>query len=407
MTLPAHLQKYQTRDIGTTLTANLGSAMPPHISIAGGRFTLIDASNNEIPGAWFDQKLGVYIDVCIVDANEHLSRTYFAGAYDMNAEGVRPDCFSDNGVAPSISASSPQARSCAQDPTGVHGCRWSVWGSKINANGKGVPACSEKQKLAVLLPGMPTVFLLTIPPKSGSHLRAYTELCKGNGIKIADVITRVYFLAGAVGELQFSGVNYIDEPTAQLRQAAWDEKKTDALVGRTDVARPAIAAPVQQQALAAPNNPNIAGVGDMNQPMAAPGVAMFPAAPAHQQVQQPAPFVPPVTAPVQTAQPAAPMATGAAFATQPASSTEAPAPARRRRRTAAEMQAAAPQGQAGQAPAQPAAAPQAPFLHPGQTTQNPGLQASAPPSNFGIAQGQPAAANPELSGMLDDFFKQG
>ena len=35
---------------------------------------------------------------------------------------------------------------------------------------------------------------------------------------------------------------------------------------------------------------------------------------------------------------------------------------------------------------------------------NPGQQGDL---GFGIAEGQPAGANPELAGMLDDFFKQG
>lgn len=279
--LPAHLQKYQTRDIGTTLSANLGSAMPPHVSIAGGRFTLVDASNNELPGAWFDQKLGVYIDACIIDANDHLSRTYFAGAYNPDAEGVRPDCFSDNGIGPSVSASSPQARSCTPDPEGVFGCKWAVWGSHINQNGKRVPKCAEKQKIALLIPGFDMVFLLAVPPKSGNHLRAYTELCKGNNINMADVLTRIYFLAGAVGELQFKGVSYIDEPMAIMRQAAWDEKKTDGIVGRLDTPRAAgsIAPPVQQ--------PLITAQGPAQQPVQQP--FQQPQQPA-QQVQQPGPF---------------------------------------------------------------------------------------------------------------------
>ena len=63
----------------------------------------------------------------------------------------------------------------------------------------------------------------------------------------------------------------------------------------------------------------------------------------------------------------------------------------------------------GQATRQPAAAPQAPFPHPGQTVvSQPAFVANppgptAPQGSFGIAQ--PAAANPELAGMLDDFFK--
>lgn len=375
--LPAYLQNYQAPDIGSTLSANLGSAMPPHVSIGGGRFTLIDAGNNEIPVPTFDPALGVYLDAVIVDVNSVMSRIYFAGQYDPNAEGTRPDCFSDNGIGPSVSASAPQAPTCAI-------CPKAEW-TKINANGKKVPWCSQKQKVALLIPGFQTLFLLAVPPNSHGPMREYVEKCKGNGVNIANLITRISFVPGVQGTLQFQPVSYIDEPTAVLRQAAYAEKKTDALIGRNDRARPAgeIAAPVQQAAVPTQLPP--------------PGQQFLQSSPA-------------VTAPIQA--PAAPFAPqgpplGMAFAAPqtgtggPAAETQQPAAEptqRRRRRTAAEMQEA----NGGTPPAGASAAPQAPFPHPGQTAAQ-----AAPAANFGIAQGQPAAANPELSAMLGDFFTKG
>lgn len=386
MNLPSYLQNYQAPDIGAALSANLGSAMPPHVSIEGGRFTLIDASNAEIPVPTFDPTLGVYLDACIIDVNNVKSRIYYPGSYDGQAPGMRPTCFSDNGQAPSIHAESPQARSCQPDPDGTFGCKLAVWGSKINPNGKKVPACKETQKIALLIPGFPTLFVLAVPPNSHSYLREYTEKCKGNDVNIANLITRISFVPGIQGTLQFQPFTYIDEPTAVLRQAAYAEKKTDALVGRTDVPRPAgmIAAPAQQ---AAPT-----------QVSPAPATGFAQIAP---QVQQSSPFVTPATFHVQTAQPGAQTAAGAGFATQPASSTDPAPQQRRRRRTAAEMAAANGATPAGQAPQQPASAPQTPFPHPGQ--QAAATQVAVPQQNFGITQ--PAAANPELSAMLDDFFK--
>jgi hypothetical protein len=376
--LPAYLQAYQAPDVGNALSQNLGSAMPPHVSIGGGRFTLIDAANNELPGAWFDQKIGVYIDACIVDVNNVMSRIYFSGAYDNDAEGVRPDCWSDNGIGPSISASSPQAPSCTPDPLGQTGCKWAVWGSKINANGKKVPACSQKQKVALLIPasGFNTLFLLAIPPNSHGPLREYVERCKGNQMNIANLLTRISFVPGVQGTLQFQPVSYIDEPTAKLRQAAYAEKKTDALVGRNDVPRagPAQIAAAPTQHVIAPNS-----TGQAPLLTSQPGSTM--------QVQPTENFMPAAGA---IAQPSAQTAS-----VQPAASpTDQPAQQRRRRRTAAEMQAAQQPQPNGQAPVQPAGAPQAPFPHPGQQTAEQG--------NFGIAQ--PAQADPALGAMLDDFF---
>src|ERR1700678_1144028 len=329
--LPAYLQAYQAPDVGTALSQNLGSAMPPHVSIGGGRFTLIDAANNELPGAWFDQKIGVYIDACIVDVNNVMSRIYFSGAYDNDAEGVRPDCWADNGLAPSISASAPQAPSCQPDPTGQTGCKWAVWGSKINANGKKVPACSQKQKVALLIPasGFNTLFLLAIPPNSHGPLREYVERCKGNQMNIANLLTRISFVPGVQGTLQFHPVSYIDEATAKLRQAAYAEKKTDALVGRNDSPR---AGPAQIT----------------------------------QQVQQPTSFTEPVgnAAPQQQLTSTAPQSEQQSTTAPVTSPSDVAPQQRRRRRTAAEMQAANGTPANGQAaptvPQGASGAPQAP-----------------------------------------------
>lgn len=387
--LPSYLQQYTAPDIGAALSANLGSAMPPHVSIEDNRFMLIDAGNNETPVPTFDPKIGPYLDACIVDVNEKMSRIYFGGDFDKKAEGVRPDCFSDNGFAPSISAGNPQSPTCAA-------CPQAVWGSKINQNGKKVPACTQKQKIALLIPGFNVLFLLAVPPGSHGSMREYTEKCKGNNINIANLLTRIYFVSQGV--LGFQPVTYIDEPTAVLRQAAYAEKKTDALVGRNDVPRPAGAIATVQ----------VASLPSGTQPYTTqPQIAQQPA----QQVQQPAPLQ------AQTGQWPAAASTAVNPSTsgefqQSTGSTSAPnaadpAPAqRRRRRTAAEMAQANEAQPNGQAPQQPATAPQAPFPHPGQAaaqTITPGQPGNTAAGSFGIAQ--PAAANPELAGMLDDFFK--
>jgi hypothetical protein len=376
MQLPSHLQKYQTKDIGATLSHNLGTAAPPYVSIAGNRFALIDAAGNEQPVPTFDPQIGVYLDACIMDANEHISRIYYAQKYDPSAATFNPpDCWSDNGQAPSVSCSAPQAVSCTPDPNHVHGCKWAVWGSATSNQGKAVPACQQVQKIALLIPGMTTLFLLRVPPNSHKHLRAYQETCKGSQVRIADVITRIYFDQSTQGTLLFKGVNYIDEPTAQLREQAYIEKKTDALVGRTDVPRVAIAAPT--------------GAVATVQIASMPGDQIT--------VQQPGPFAPTSSPAAQPAIQPTSMSAGA----PPAAPSPDPAPTtRRRRRTSAEMAAANGAAPAGQPAPTPSAAPQAPFPVPGQSAA---AVPPAQPASFGIAQ--PAPANPEVSAMLDSFFK--
>jgi hypothetical protein len=173
--LPAYLQQYQVPDLGATLGANLGSAMPPHVAIGNGRFTLIDAANNEIPVPTFDPHLGPYLDACIVDVADVMSRIYFEGAFDSTAEGKRPECFSDNGIGPSVASSTPQAPTCAA-------CPRAEW-TKVNANGKKVPWCTQKYKIALLIPGFQTLFLLAVPPAShGSRPSCCSTLATATSI---------------------------------------------------------------------------------------------------------------------------------------------------------------------------------------------------------------------------------
>jgi hypothetical protein len=217
---------------------------------------------------------------------------------------------------------------------------------------------------------------------------------------MANLITRISFVPGIQGTLQFQPVTYIDEATAKLRQAAYAEKKTDALVGRNDVARPtgAIAAPVQPAPNSTEQKPLLSTQLEIARQMQQPQQPQQPAQQVQQpaqQVQQPAPFV--QHQPAQNAGwPGSQGQPAPTAATSPPS--EAAQPARRRRRTAAEMQAANGAAPGEQPAPAPSAAPQAPFPNPGQATQ-------AQPAQFGIATGQPAGADPAIQTMLDDFFK--
>lgn len=425
--LPAHLQQYQTRDLGESLSRNLGATAPPYVSIAGSRFTLIDAAGNEVPCAGHDAQIGVYIDACIIDAGDHKSRVFYENDYDPQAPRYAPpECWSDNGVGPSVSCSKPQARTCTPDPQGVTGCRWSVWGSAISNQGNQIPACQEVQKLALIVPQMPqAVFLLRVPPNSHKHLRSYNELAKRNGIRLPDVITRIYFDRTTQGTLLFAAQAYIDAPTAELREAAYIEKKTDALVGRTDIARQPATAQISVQ----PNttNPQILGMGNANRPMAVPQVNQWPTQPNPTPTQPNSALAQPFATASTTAQPATfgptppgsgsmpaigaqPVATLTGLPMQPAAlqtngagpAVGIPAPAaggqgRRRRRTQAEIQAAQ---QATQQPQTTAAPLKAPF----PVSQAPGSLPGQLDAGFGMSPGVEASSSDEVKKALDDFF---
>src|SRR6266576_7007727 len=85
-----------------------GGALPNHLSIRDNRFTLVSGEGETF------QLPTLYIDCIIVGANPVMSRAYYEDSFDPNAVGFAPpDCWSDNGIAPSTEAGSPQHPTCS------------------------------------------------------------------------------------------------------------------------------------------------------------------------------------------------------------------------------------------------------------------------------------------------------
>lgn len=229
--LPAYLQNRQSKALADTIASNVGSGSPPYVSIMGNRFTLLDTVGDEI--AVTTAQNGIpYLDCVVIDALEHESKIYYAKPFDPNQQSWSPpDCWSDNGIAPSRNAGMPQSPSCGT-------CPKAVWGSATSrVSGKGIPACAKYQKLGLLIPGEEFPFLLRVPPNSLSNLRDYIQKFKGQAFDISDVVTRISFEPGGIGTLIFNAVSVIDEATAQKREKLVSSKATDNLVGRGDLPR--------------------------------------------------------------------------------------------------------------------------------------------------------------------------
>jgi hypothetical protein len=357
--LPAYLLNNDLPDFTDRLGALTGTRAPPTLSIEGDRLTLVDSASEEHPVLTRDAKTGdPYLDCCIIDAGDHASQVWYGRAYDpKSADRSPPACWSDNGVAPSINASNPQALSCAPDPEGKHGCKWACWGSGRAREGSTnvPPACTKYIKLALLIPGEPIQFLLRVPPASHVNLSAYQQRFRGQPIKMRDVLTRISINDKT---LSFAGVGFIDEATARARNEVLLAKKTDVLVGRGDIPRSG------GQALPSP--------GASTQAQIAAPTASSPAS-ALVEAERPLP--------VSTA------ATPAA-ATTPAS--ESATPTRRRGRPPKSEPAVI---------TQPAGDPVAPFR---QAAPEPASNGAAPAGQFGIAQAP--EPNPELAAALKSMF---
>ena len=228
------------RNVLTDALQGLGQARGAHISLANDRFTFINAAGQQVdsPALGFDPKTGPYIDVVVIDANANSSKIFWGAnsVYDPN-NVTAPVCYSDNGTGPSSNAQEPQSPTCAVCP----------WNERTSAQskmtGKPMKACSDRKKLALVVPGdtAVNVYEMQVPPASLTPLKAYaaflaTQTLPGatRTADIADVVTRI----GMVDKrLTFAAVSLADdEATLRLIEHIDTNHLSDAAVGRNDVA---------------------------------------------------------------------------------------------------------------------------------------------------------------------------
>jgi hypothetical protein len=313
MNLPAHLQNRENRHLAERGMSGLGGLMPPHISIQGNSFTLIDASGNE-------QSAGATLDCVIADVSDVNCKRYYDKPWEPGSTEP-PACFSANGVAPSREASKPQSRTCAE-------CQWNVRGSAISKmSGAAIKACRDEKWLAVLIPTIPDMlFQLIVTPGSFDNWKSYLKKFENTGMGLDFVVTRLTFVPKVNGVIAFEAPGFVDAPTTARIDAALGEKKTDALVGRNDVpiAHGAITGPTQPAADAAPPASQIQATalqqGNALSPASFGQAVNEPGPPATRKRRNTAPAEQPQvteTAPFRPAEPAQPTPFGVGQAVAP------------------------------------------------------------------------------------------
>lgn len=223
--LPAHLSKFA--DIGFSLNESIVGGMSsgghPSIGIKQAKFRLREGANEEVVQSFT-------LDVIIVNANKHLSKVFYLGAY-TGEEGKAPDCFSDNGIAPSAQAQNPQSASCAM-------CPHNAWGSKISPSGAKIKACSDYKKLAVVLADDPerNVYELRIPGASLKELNVIMTKLIQNRVPIPAIVFQLSFDAQVdYPKIVFKPLSYVDERQAQIVEGWINSAEAKQVVGANDV----------------------------------------------------------------------------------------------------------------------------------------------------------------------------
>ena len=223
--LPAHLLNFAGFSLNKRFIGGLKlSGGHPSIGIKGSKWRLKENGAEELVNS-------LTLDVVIVDANDYVSKVFYASSYNPGDEIKAPDCFSDNGTGPSSQATSPQSSLCAT-------CPKNAWGSKINPNGAKSKACSDYKKLAVVLADdvARNVFELRIPAAS---LKPYMELMvklDNNGIPIPALVFQLSFDASAdYPKIVFKPTGYIDAEQAEGVKKWMNSEEAKRAVGKEDI----------------------------------------------------------------------------------------------------------------------------------------------------------------------------
>ena len=160
----------------------------PVISLKGKHFTVVRGDASEmIMNPKDPDEPATGIEVVILRTHKGTAKTYYEKPW---VEGTveKPDCYSNDGIAPAADAKSPQSKTCAI-------CEHARWGSRITENGSKGKSCSDVKRLAVASPTqLNDPMLLRLPPTSLKVWDQYVGMLnKRGGYKPAQVVTKIRF----------------------------------------------------------------------------------------------------------------------------------------------------------------------------------------------------------------------
>ena len=265
--LPAYLSDEKTRAELAAYNDDVSIGQQfPTLSIKGKVFTLNKDGERKRLMKNEDEVLQS-IQVTVVRANPN-ARVFYAGEYVEGTEGeaARPDCYSNDGVAPASDARDPQSHKCAV-------CPHAVWGTGNRGEGT---ACTVNTRLAIVAPellaaGNAEPTLLRVPAGSRRNFSDFVNVTKRHGSPYFAAVVKVGFDPEAPApKLTFKLMGYLnDEAFAGVRKLVDDPAVLD-MVGATPKTK-------DQAALPAPDEAANAAVTKAQKATPAPAPAPAPA----------------------------------------------------------------------------------------------------------------------------------
>lgn len=244
--LPDYLKEVELDDVTKALSGG-GESQTKRIALGPNKFVL------KVNGAEISKTNTNKLEVVIVNASKHISRTFYAKAWDPKADAAPPDCWSNDGEKPDASIKEPQASSCTGCP------------QDINGSGQGnTKACRKNRRIAVALASDlgGDVYQMTLQSKSIFYdmkdpgdldhmpFNQYAKYVGSQGYNLINLVTEMRFDEDStVGKLFFRPVRF-------LEKHEWEQAVK---LSETPAAKNAIAMTVAQtdgvKKLAAPATP--------------------------------------------------------------------------------------------------------------------------------------------------------
>lgn len=178
------------------------------------------------------------IEVVVLKASQHVSKIWYENGY-VEGSTAAPDCFSNNGITPEVTAAKKQCETCAL-------CPMNQWGSRTTPAGKAGKACSDSKRLAVAplndlnneLYGGP--MLLRVPAASLQDAAMYGQKLAQLGYPIFSVGTKISFdPAESYPKFVFSALRPLTDDEAEIVIALRDSHSVQRILSENEFAAPA------------------------------------------------------------------------------------------------------------------------------------------------------------------------
>lgn len=204
--LPAHFKK-RSGSLNAEALSGLGGGGYPVISIKGKVFAVVKGGERTVlPNPKDPDSPATSIDAVIVRMNAGTAKVFYLKGYDPeSSEKQKPDCYSNDGVAPASDSANAQSKKCA---TCVH----NQFGSARQGKGK---ACADSKRLAIATADqINEPMLVRVPPASLQSLREFLKTLDNRGADYNQVLTKISFDMDAESpKLTFRPVGILDDKT--------------------------------------------------------------------------------------------------------------------------------------------------------------------------------------------------